>query len=275
MKYLNIKGEHLTQIGIGGADLGYNRKNEIAAIRYGLNHGINVVDTAESYGESEEIIGEALQEINRDKVFLVSKFLPTHATPELEAKSLHASLKRLGTDYLDLYLLHWRADADLAQAVEGMEQLQKEGLIRHWGVSNFDVSDMEDLLAVNNGKNVFANEDLYNLTSRGVEFDLFPWQKERGIGFMGYSPFHAVGWRYLHPTKTLEEIAANHHATAYQVMLAWITRNDDVLTLPKAGSVSHVKDNIAAMDIQLTPDELAVIDQEFPKPNHKVPLEKI
>lgn len=275
MKFLTIKGEQLSQIGIGGADLGYNPESEIAAICEGLNNGINVVDTAESYGASEQVIGEALKEVDRDKIFLVSKFLPSHATLELEAQSLHASLKRLGTDYLDLYLLHWRANADLTQAVAGLEQLKQEGLIRHWGVSNFDVSDMEDLLAVSDGQNVFANEDLYNLTSRGVEFDLLPWQKKRGIGFMGYSPFHAVGWRYLHPTQGLKAIAANHHVSAYQIMLAWITRNNDVLTLPKAGSAKHVKDNIAAMDIELTADELALIDQEFPKPNHKVPLEKI
>lgn len=275
MKFLTIKGERLSQIGIGGADLGYQPEKEIEAIRYGLNNGINVVDTAESYGKSEEIIGKALKEVPREKVFLVSKFLPSHATPELELRSLQASLKRLGTDYLDLYLLHWRENADLAQAVAGLEQLKQAGLIRHWGVSNFDVADLEDLAKVPGSEDLFANEDLYNLTSRGVEYDVFPWQAEQGIGFMGYSPFHAVGWRYLRPTKLLEEIGAAHHATAYQIMLAWITRNNNVLTLPKAGSVVHVKDNIAAMDISLTPEELAAIDKEFPAPDHKVPLEKI
>lgn len=275
MKYLTIKGEKLTQIGIGGADLGYHADDEAAAIQYGVNHGINVIDTAESYHGSEQVIGKALRGLKRDQVFLVSKFLPSHATPAEERASLAASLTRLGTDYLDLYLLHWRADADLSQAVAGLEALQQEGLIRHWGVSNFDVADMEDLLKVDNGDHVFANEDLYNLTSRGVEFDLMPWQEKRGIGFMGYSPFHAVGWRYLHPTKLLKEIGAAHHATAYQVMLAWITRNDNVLALPKAGSVDHVKDNIAAMNIKLTAEELKLIDQDFPRPTHKVPLEKI
>lgn len=275
MKYLTIKGERLTQIGIGCADLGFDPENEEAAIRYGVEHGINVIDTAESYRGSEEVVGWALKKLDRDKVFLVSKVLPSHATPAQEAASLKTSLQKLGTDYLDLYLLHWRANADLTQAVAGLENLKKQGLIRHWGVSNFDVADMEDLLEVPAGDQVFANEDLYNLTSRGVEYDLFPWQAKRGIGFMGYSPFHAVGWRYLHPTKLLKEIGAAHHATAYQVMLAWITRRGNVLSLPKAGSIDHVKDNIAAMEIELTPDELAAIDHDFPAPTKKVPLEKI
>lgn len=275
MKYLTIKGERLTQIGLGGAELGYDPEAEVAALRYGVNHGINVIDTAESYRGSEEVVGKALQQLDRSQVFLVSKFLPEHATPDQERLSLQRSLKKLGTDYLDLYLLHWRADADLYQAVMGLEALKKEGLIRHWGVSNFDVADLEDLLKVPDGANAFANEDLYNLTSRGVEYDLMPWQAARGIGFMGYSPFHAVGWRYLHPTPLLEEIGAAHQVTAYQVMLAWITRNNNVLTLPKASSAAHVKDNIAALAIDLSTEELRLIDRDFPKPTHKVPLEKI
>lgn len=275
MKYLTIKNERLTQIGLGGADLGNDPQAEVAAIQYGVNNGIKVIDTAESYPGSEEIVGRAIASLDRHQIFLVSKFLPEHATPELEAASLQASLKKLGTDYLDLYLLHWRANADLNQAVTGLKKLKQAGLIRHWGVSNFDVADMEDLLRVPDGNQVFANEDLYNLTSRGVEYDLFPWQAKHQVGFMGYSPFHAVGWRYLHPTPLLKEIAAAHQATAYQIMLAWITRNNNVLSLPKAGSVDHVKDNIKAMDITLSAAELSLLDREFPAPTHKIPLEKI
>lgn len=275
LKYLTIHGERLSQIGLGAADLGYRPEEEAAAIRYGINHGINVIDTAESYGGSEAVIGQALTTLPRDQVFLVSKVLPSHATISGEAASLKASLKRLQTDYLDLYLLHWRANANLAEMVEGMQALQKEGLIRYWGVSNFDLHDMEDLMKVPGGQEVFANEDLYNLTSRGVEYDLMPWQEKHQIGFMGYSPFHAVGWRYLRPTATLNQIANNHSATAYQVRLAWITRNNNVLTLPKASSVGHVKDNIAAMEVTLTPEELALIDRDYPAPTHAEPLEKI
>lgn len=275
MKYLTIDGERLSQIGIGGADLGRRPIDEVQAIHYGLEHGINVVDTAESYPGSEALIKWALTDIDRQKVFLISKVLPSHATPDMERRSLEGSLKRLGTDYLDLYLLHWRAGADLAQAVAGLEQLKQEGLIRHWGVSNFDVKDMEDLLKVPDGDQVFANEDLYNLTSRGVEYDLLPWQASHQIGFLGYSPFHAVGWNYLHPTKVLRDIAAAHDTEPYPVMLAWITRNNNLVTLPKAATVDHVKANIAAMDIKLTEEELAMIDREYPAPTKKVPLEKI
>ena len=275
MKYLTIDGERLSQIGIGGADLGRRPIDEVQAIHYGLEHGINVVDTAESYPGSEELIKWAMTDIDRQKVFLVSKVLPSHATPEQERRSLEGSLKRLGTYYLDIYLLHWRGNAELTQAVAGLEQLKQEGLIRHWGVSNFDVKDMEDLLKVPNGDQVFANEDLYNLTSRGVEYDLLPWQAEHQIGFLGYSPFHAVGWNYLHPTKVLRDIAAAHNTEPYPVMLAWITRNNNLVTLPKAATVDHVKGNIAAMNIKLTDEELAMIDREYPAPTKKVPLEKI
>ncbi|MCX2186223.1 aldo/keto reductase [Limosilactobacillus pontis] len=270
-----MNGERLSQIGIGGADLGRRPFKEAEAIHYGLEHGINVVDTAESYPDSEELIKWGMTDIDRQQVFLISKVLPSHATPDQERRSLEGSLKRLGVDYLDLYLLHWRANADLTQAVAGLEQLKQEGLIRHWGVSNFDVKDMEDLLKVPHGDQCFANEDLYNLTSRGVEYDLLPWQAKHQVGFLGYSPFHAVGWNYLHPTKVLRDIAAAHDTEPYPVMLAWITRNNNLVTLPKAATVDHVKANIAAMDLKLTDQELAMIDREYPAPTKKVPLEKI
>lgn len=275
MKYVTMNGERLSQIGIGGADLGRRPFKEAEAIHYGLEHGINVVDTAESYPGSEELIKWGMTDIDRQQVFLISKVLPSHATPDQERQSLEGSLKRLGVDYLDLYLLHWRGGADLTQAVAGLEQLKQEGLIRHWGVSNFDVKDMEDLLKVPHGDQCFANEDLYNLTSRGVEYDLLPWQQAHQVGFLGYSPFHAVGWNYLHPTKVLRDIAAAHHTEPYPVMLAWITRNNNLVTLPKAATVDHIKANIAAMDLKLTASELAMIDREYPAPTKKVPLEKI
>ena len=275
MHYINIKNERLSAIGIGSAALSGDVRAEQDAIRYGLSNGINVIDTAESYGNSEEVIGGALKGISRDSYFLISKFLPQHAAPQLQRRSLENSLRRLGVDYLDLYLLHWRENADLASTVEGLEQLQKEGLIRHWGVSNFDTADMEDLLKVPNGHHVFANQDLYNLTSRGVEYDLLPWQAERQIGFLSYSPFHAVGWNFIQPDGIIHEIAEEHDATPQQIMLAWITRHHNVLPLPKAGKINHVQANIDALDIVLTPDDLARIDAVYPAPTHKVPLDKI
>lgn len=275
MHYIKIQGVKLSEIGVGSAALSGNIHAEQEAIRFALDHGINLIDTAESYGNSEDVIGGALKGIDRDRYFLVSKFLPEHATPELQRKSLERSLRRLGVDYLDLYLLHWRANADLRSTVEGLEQLQKEGLIRHWGVSNFDTSDMEDLLKVPNGNHVFANEDLYNLTSRGVEYDLLPWQEKHHIGFLSYSPFHAIGWNFIHPKGVVNEIAEEHNATPQQIMLAWITRNHNVLPLPKAGQIQHVKDNIAALEITLSPEDLHRLDSVYPAPTKKVPLDKI
>lgn len=275
MHYIEIKNERLSEIGIGSAALSGNIKAEQEAIRYGLRNGINVIDTAESYGNSEVIIGGALQGIPRDQYFLISKFLPQHATPALQRRSLEQSLQRLGVDYLDLYLLHWRANADLVSTVAGLEELQKEGLIRYWGVSNFDTADMEDLLKVPNGEHVFANEDLYNLTSRGVEYDLLPWQAKRQIGFLSYSPFHAVGWSFIQPDSVVQAIAEEHQVTPQQIMLAWITRHHNVLPLPKAGKINHVQANIDALELHLTADDLERLDAVYPAPTHKVPLDKI
>lgn len=275
MKYYSLKGEKLSVIGMGGADVSFRPQATIKAYRYGLEHGINVIDTAEMYTGSEEIVGQAIKPLDRSKIFLISKVLPSHAQPDQMRRSLETSLRKLGTDYLDLYLLHWREHANLQTVANTMESFKQEGLIRHWGVSNFDLSDMQDLLKVKNGDQVFANEDLYNIASRGVEFDLLPWQKQHQILFLSYSPFHAVGWNRIRAGKILQEIADNHHASPYQVMLAWILRTNFVLPLPKASSANHVKANIAAADLQLSHDELAALDRVYPAPTHKVPLGKI
>lgn len=227
------------------------------------------------YRGSEEVVGKAIKPLKRDSIFLVSKVLPSNATVNKMKHSLHESLRKLQTDYLDLYLLHWRDHVNLTEVVDTMEVFQKEGLIRHWGVSNFDTSDMKDLFKIKNGDHAFANEDLYNITSRGVEYDLIPWQKEKQVVFLSYSPFHAVGWHYLKPNDLLNQIADNHHATAYQIMLAWIMQSNFVIPLPKASSINHVKANIAAANIKLTADELKAIDKKYPAPDHKVPLQKI
>lgn len=275
MQYIQIKGEKLSAIGIGSAALSRDLKGEQQAIQFGLANGINVIDTAESYGNSEAVIGDALSGIPRDQYFLISKFLPENATPHRLRRSLEKSLQRLQTDYLDLYLLHWRANADLATTVAELEAFQKAGYIRHWGVSNFDLNDMQDLMKVPNGDHVFANEDLYNLTSRGVEYDLLPWQTDHQIGFLSYSPFHAVGWNLIRPHQVVQEIASEHEATPYQIMLAWILRNHNVLPLPKAGKVSHVQDNIKALQIKLTLDDCKQLDQVYPAPTQPEPLDKI
>ena len=165
----SFQESNLSGLGMGTWGIGEDaskKKDELAALRYGLDHGIKVIDTAEMYGEgkSEKLIGEAIRGYDRSKIFLISKFYPYHASPELERQSLEKSLKRLGTDYLDLYLLHWRGDKRLSETVRGLKELEKEGLIRHWGVSNFDVADLEELFSVPGGKDCLANEDLYNLS---------------------------------------------------------------------------------------------------------------
>lgn len=275
MQYYSFKNEKLSPLGMGGVDINNNPQASIKAFRYGLEHGINIIDTAEMYKGSEEVVGQAIKPLKRDQIFLVSKVLPANATVSKIKKSLQQSLSKLQTDYLDLYLLHWRDHVNLPEVVNAMEGFKKEGLIRYWGVSNFDTSDMEDLFKIKNGNHAFANEDLYNITSRGVEFDLIPWQKEKQVLFLSYSPFHAVGWNYLKPNELLNQIAHNHHATAYQIMLAWIMRNHFVIPLPKASSIDHVKANIDAANIKLSSDELAAIDKKYPAPDHKVPLQKI
>lgn len=270
----------LTGLGIGTWNIGEDPKkknDEIAALHYGLDNGINVIDTAEMYGEgkSEKLVGEAMKGYDRSKIYLISKFYPYHATPELERKSLEASLKRLGTDYLDLYLLHWRGNHRLSDTVRGLQTLQKEGLIRKWGVSNFDTPDMKELFTVPGGKECFVNEDLYNLDHRGVEYDLFPWQQKHGVRFIGYSPFNSGNGDSIRVSQNLKVVARDHDATVHQIMLAWAMRSGRILVLSKAGKVSHMKDNIAAQDIKLTEDELRLINADFPQPTEKQSLDTI
>lgn len=276
----SFQESNLSGLGMGTWGIGEDaskKKDELAALRYGLDNGIKVIDTAEMYGEgkSEKLIGEAIRGYDRSKIFLISKFYPYHASPELERQSLEKSLKRLGTDYLDLYLLHWRGDKRLSETVRGLKELQKEGLIRHWGVSNFDVADLEELFSVPGGKDCFANEDLYNLSERGVEYDVLPWQEKHGVGFIGYSPFNSGKGDSIRITNNLKIVARAHHVTPHQVMLAWTLRNGNILSIPKAGNVKHIKENIAATDIKLTPDEIKLIDNDFPQPTEKKPLAMI
>lgn len=269
--------EKLSGLGIGTWGLGEDpkkREDEIAAIQYGLDNGLNIIDTAEMYGEgkSEELIGQVIKKYNRDKLFLISKFYPYHATPDLERQSLEASLQRLDTDYVDLYLLHWRGNHRLSDTIRGLQALQKEGLIRHWGVSNFDTSDMRELFSVPGGTECFANEDLYNVSQRGTEFDLQDWQQEHDVSFIGYSPFNSGSGDSIRITQNLKIVARAHHATPHQIMLAWTMRNGNVLTIPKSSSAKHMRENIAACEIKLTDDELRLINSDFPIPTEKEPL---
>ena len=248
------------------------RGAEIAALRTGVELGMTLIDTAEMYGDgaAETLIGEALGDV-RDQLFLVSKAYPQNASRERLGRACEASLKRLGTDRLDLYLLHWRGSVPLGETIEAMEALQAEGKIRHWGVSNLDTDDMEELVAAD-GSACVTDQILYNLTRRGAEHDLLPWLAEHGIPTMAYSP---VEQGRLLADPTLAKVAAAIGATPAQVALAWAMRHDGVIAIPKAGSVAHVRENRAAADLVLSDADLATLDAAFPRPRNRRPLEML
>jgi diketogulonate reductase-like aldo/keto reductase len=220
-------------------------------------------------GAAEELTGEAIAG-RRDEVFLVSKVLPFHATRSGTVRACEASLRRLGTDRLDLYLLHWPGAVPLEETLAGFADLMAAGLSRYWGVSNFDTSDMAALVSLPGGNAVTTNQVLYNLTRRGPEYDLLPWCRERGIPIMAYSP---VEQGRLLGAPALAEVARRHDATPAQVALAWAIRDGDVCAIPRASDPDHVRENAAAMDLALTDADLADLDAAFPPPRHKVPLE--
>ncbi|WP_319518562.1 aldo/keto reductase [uncultured Martelella sp.] len=249
------------------------REREIEALNRGIDLGMTVIDTAEMYGSgrSETRVGEAIAG-RRDEVFLVSKVLPGNASRKGTIAACEASLKRLGTDRIDLYLLHWRGGVPLGETVAAFEALVKEGKIRHWGVSNFDVNDMEELFSVPGGAKVAANQVLYNLTRRGIEWDLADWCASRGIPVMAYSPVEQA--RLLrHPD--LRELAAGLGITAAQLALAWVLRRRDTMAIPKASSPSHVADNAAAAEITLNDETLQALDRMFAPPRKATPLEML
>lgn len=248
------------------------RAEELAALRAGVELGLTLIDTAEMYadGESERLVGEALRGL-RDQVFLVSKAYPQNASRQRLPQACEASLKRLRTDRLDLYLLHWRGSVPLAETVEAMEKLVAAGKIRRWGVSNLDTADLQELVAAG-GTACATDQVLYNLTRRSPEYDLLPWLADRGMPVMAYSP---VEQGRLLSNLRLLEVAANLHATPAQVALAWVLRQDQVMAIPKAGRVAHVQENRAAAELQLSASDLAALDAAFPRPAKRLPLEML
>jgi diketogulonate reductase-like aldo/keto reductase len=248
------------------------RADEIAALRTGIDLGLTLIDTAEMYadGESERLVGEAIAGC-RDAVFLVSKAYPQNASRARLAQACEASLARLGTDRLDLYLLHWRGRVPLAETVEAMEALVAAGKIQRWGVSNLDTDDMAELVASGGGA-CATDQILYNLTRRGPEHDLAPWLADHGMPLMAYSPIEQG--RLVGDT-ALGEMAADRGATPAQVALAWLLARDGVIAIPKAGTAAHVRDNRAAADLVLTAEDLARLNQAFPPPSAPVPLEML
>jgi len=272
----------LPAIGQGTWYMGENsrtRAKEVAALRAGIDLGLTLIDTAEMYAEggAEEVVGEALQGGLRDKAFLVSKVYPWNAAGKKAIAACEASLRRLKTDVLDLYLLHWRGNYSLAETVEVMETLMQQGKIRRWGVSNLDYSDMQELSRVSGGKACATDQVLYHLGSRGIEFDLLPWCQQQAMPVMAYCPLAQAGRLRdgLLESRVVQDIAHAHRASAAQILLAWVISHQGVMAIPKAASVAHVEENAAALKIVLSADDLARLDNAFPAPNRKTPLDVV
>jgi diketogulonate reductase-like aldo/keto reductase len=267
-------GETMPVLGMGTWHLAEGRhppEVEIEALRTGLDLGMTLIDTAELYGDgaSERFIGRAIAG-RRDDVFLVSKVRPNHATFGGTIAACEASLRRLGTDRLDLYLLHWRGMVPLEETIGAFVELKRTGLIRHWGVSNFDIDDMIEVMDLPGGRGVETDQVLYNLTRRGIEWNLLPWCQENGLPIMAYSPIEQ-GRLVGHPV--LRGIAVRHKATSAQVALAWVVSHPGVCAIPEAGTPEHVRENFGALQVVLREDDVVELDAAFPPPPRPVPLE--
>jgi diketogulonate reductase-like aldo/keto reductase len=273
----NIGGESVPVLGQGTWQLGdrpARRQQEIAALQLGIDLGLTLIDTAEMYGDgaSEQLVAEAIAG-RRDRVFIVTKVLPGNAVNRKRlVGSCERSLRNLRVEHIDLYLLHWRQTEDLATVVQTFGELVAAGKIRHWGVSNFDVSDLQELGELPGGEQVAVNQVLYNVSRRGIEFDLLPQARARGMNVMAYTPIEQG--RIL-GNATLKEVAARHRATPAQIALAWAIRHDGVIAIPRTSSGEHVRENAGALEIELSADDLAEIDRAFPPPRKKRSLEML
>jgi diketogulonate reductase-like aldo/keto reductase len=269
-------GQLIPILGMGTWQMGENARNrqsEIDALRHGLDLGLSLIDTAEMYGEggAEEVIAHAIAS-RRAEVFLVSKVYPHNASKRGTIAACERSLQRLKTDYLDLYLLHWRGSVPLVETLEAFQTLQQAGKIRSYGVSNFDVEDMEEAIGLKGGKAIATNQVLYNLMRRGIEWNLLPWCQQQGIPIMAYSPIEQG--RLLN-NQTLKAIAGERGVTAAQVAIAWLLHQENVIVIPKSSRIDHVEQNYAALNLKLSAEELAALDAAFPPPTKIVPLEML
>ena len=267
-------GERVPALGQGTWHMGEKKSayaDEVAALRLGIDLGMTLIDTAEMYGEggAEKVVADAIDG-QRDRVFVVTKVYPHNASRTKLPKACERSLKRLRIEVIDLYLLHWRSRVPLAETVEAFERLRSAGKIRRWGVSNFDLEDMEELLVIESGANCAANQVLYNLEHREIESGLLPWSQKSKIPIMAYSPVgHSRG---LLNNATLKKIAKHHDATPAQIALAWVLRQSGVIAISKSSNATHVRDNAQSVEIQLTDEDSADIDRECPPPTSKEPL---
>jgi diketogulonate reductase-like aldo/keto reductase len=277
MRFLRLPGgDEVPVLGLGTWGMGEARTrgpDMVAALRLGLDLGMTLIDTAEMYGEggAEEVVGKAIAG-RRDGVFVVSKVYPHNATRQGAVAACERSLKRLGTDRLDLYLLHWRGDVPLAETLDAVVTLRRAGKIRNYGVSNFGIADMAELWSLPGGAETATNQVLYNLTRRSIEWDLLPWCRERGVPVMAYSP---IEQGRLLRRRGLSELARRRGVTPARLALAWLLARQPVIVIPKAGRPEHVRENRAALDLELTPAELAELDRAFPPPDRAKPLEML
>jgi diketogulonate reductase-like aldo/keto reductase len=260
-------GEWVPAFGQGTWHMGEDRRRaaeEAAALRLGIELGMTLIDTAEMYGSggAEEMIARAAEGI-RDSLFIVSKVYPHNASRTGVVAACERSLKRLATDRIDLYLLHWRGSIRLAETLDGFQRLQRDGKIRHYGVSNFDRADMAEWVALKGGDTVAVDQVLYNLARRGPEWDLVPWCREHKVAIMAYTP---LGTGSMLGNPGLAEVAHRHGATPAQIALAWLLRREGTIVIPKASRVEHVRENRGALDIVLTKEDLAALDRTFPPP---------
>ncbi|KAF1296772.1 aldo/keto reductase [Enterococcus sp. JM4C] len=279
MKKVRIADQAVCPIGFGTWTFGDKtqiRETEIQALRTGIEHGVEVIDTAEMYGNgaSERAVAEAIAPYNREDLFIISKVLPENASKKKLVTSLDGSLRRLKTDYLDHYLLHWQGSVPLEETVEALEQERLKGKIKSWGVSNLDTAELNVVLQAKGGEQCTSNQVRYNLGDRGIEYDLRPFMRERKIPLIAYAPVakgDKLGANFTE-NKLLNEIAANHQCDVFQLLLAWCIRDGETIAIPQSGNPQHVLANVKAAEIILTRDELEAIDQVYPKPTRKQSL---
>jgi diketogulonate reductase-like aldo/keto reductase len=254
------------------------REAEVNALRLGLDLGMNLIDTAEMYAEggAEEVVSAAIAGRRKD-VCVVSKVYPHNATRRRAIEACERSLRRLKSDYIDVYLLHWRGDVPLSETLEAFQSLKAKGSILNYGVSNFDVDDMEEAFGLRGGDEIITNQVLYSLLHRGIEWDLIPWCRERGVQIMAYSPVghNASDQRRLFGNSTVKAIAKRHDVTPAQVALAWFFRDPEMVVIPKSSNPDHIRENRAALDLRLTERDFKELDQAFPPPDRKIPLETL
>ncbi len=276
---VNIKDMSIEPIGLGTWKMGddsNNHQDEIDAIQFAINQGANVIDTAEMYGDgaSEELIGEAIQSYDREKLYIISKVHPENASRDKVLTSIDNSLKRLRTGYIDLYLLHWKSQYPLEETISAFEEAKNLGKIKEWGVSNFDTSDMKHLLSLPNGHECVANQVRYNIGDRGIEYDLKPFMRENNIALISYAPIargDKLG-KNLTKSPVLLELSRKYEVDVFQILLAWNIRDGHTLAIPKSSNKLHIENNMGASNIHLTEEDIQKIDSEYPPPTTKEPL---